>query len=66
MKGTMTMEWDEIFTEETCPECKGDGVGIDRRDYIEPCSGCYGRGKKVDQQKYCRYMDEYNYRSGLD
>lgn len=60
------MQWDEIFTEETCPECGGDGVGIDRRDYIDPCMKCHGRGKKVDSEKYCFYMDEYNYRHGLD
>lgn len=60
------MEWSEVFTEETCPECNGDGVGIDRGDYIEPCNKCEGSGKQIDPKKYDAYMDEYNYRHGLD
>lgn len=72
MKGTMSMEWSEVFSEETCNQCNGSGVGEVNYNYnymiedMQPCDRCHGVGKKVNKKKYDLYMDEYNYRMGLD
>lgn len=72
MKGKMSMEWNEIFTDDPCPECNGDRMAsvavLDMNNdvHVPYCSKCEGFGKKIDPKKYDIYMDEYNYRHGLD
>lgn len=66
MKGKMSIDWKDVFTDAECGQCNGSGVGIERGDWIDACNGCEGTGKAIDPKMYSLYMDEYNYRMGLD